>query len=342
MDERTEGTAAMSQHAVSRNSMFVGLGVLALLMGCGGGGGGAVQPVGPVPAVGGEAVVPSGPPMSYRSDAYHAVVQADVEALRGLRIGRDLAQVVTGDERIRELLGSSGIRPFEDFDRILTLSEEVGQSPQLIIVRHHLETQQVRDAVMRLATDRGEAAAWREESGFPVVDWPADTDIPRTVVITADGELVVTTPGGLARVLEVAEDHRLRRAAQQAVDPGFAMDSGVLATMDLEGLTAELKEQVPNAPDDFDAVVSHGDDGFTVVAHGTYESAVAAERALNFLQTQRDRAANRTEVRMVQLDRPLRAAELSQDDRRLSVTASFTDDEMERVVALMALATAGM
>src|SRR5690606_32897325 len=102
------------------------------------------------------------------------------------------------------------------------------------VIRHHLGNARIREAVLAMSVDRGARPQWREVEGFSAVDWPAETEVPRIVVLTAENELVVTTPDGLDRVVAVARDHAARRegdAADATVEPALQLEDGLIATI---------------------------------------------------------------------------------------------------------------
>jgi hypothetical protein len=297
------------------------------------------------PTTGGEAVLepsrPTGPPASYVSDAHRVVVRIDMDAVRGSALSTEIASLVRSYPTWRALLGNSGIDPVRDFDRVLVTAQGVVTDRSVILIRHRLSNARVREAVLSMAVDRGERPAWREVSGLSVVDWPAETDVPRVVVLTGEQEMVVTTPDELDRVIEVALDHAARReGGDELVEPALTLEEGVIATVVAEELTEESRRRFRHAPDAFAVAVRRdGDGGSRVVleAHGTYADEESAETARRYYTQQRDHYAGQMLVRAVGLDRPLREASIESNGNTVDVSASLSEDEIQRVFGLVAL-----
>jgi hypothetical protein len=320
---------------------------LALTSACGG-----EEPPPPAPAeaptAGGEAVAaapaePVGPPQSYVTDGDTVVMRVDMARVRDSALSADIASLVRSYPTWRELLGSSGIDPVRDFDRVLVAAPSAVTGRGTMLIRHHLSDADIREAVLSMSVDRGTQPAWREVGGFDVVDWPAETDPPRVVVLTGPGELVVTTPNDLDRVVAVAADHRTRRAGEELVEPALQLGDGTIATVVAEQLTEYARRRMRHPPEAFEVVLrDDGEEGrLRLRAQGTYADAETAEAARSYYLEQRDFYAEQMLVRAVGLDRPLREATIEADGARVDVSASFTEEEIQRVLGLVALGQLG-
>ncbi len=283
--------------------------------------------------------VPTGPPQSYVADDYTVVMRLDMERVRASSLAGEIGAQVRSYETWRELLGASGIDPIRDFDRVIATAPTSVVGESILFVRHHLGRAGIRDAVLRMSVDRGQRPEWREVDGFEVVDWPADTDPPRIVVLTSESELVMTTPGLLERAIAVAHDHRLRREADEAIEPALALEELTIATVAVSELTERTRSRIQHPPRSLDVELS--DDATEqgrVHLHGSgrYDDAASAEAARAYFSEQRDFYAGQMLVRAVGLDGPLRDAEITAEGDVLEVRASFTEEEIQRVFGLLA------
>lgn len=283
--------------------------------------------------------VPTGPPLSYVDPSYTVVMRLDMERVRASSLSGEISAQVRSYETWRDLLGASGIDPVRDFDRVLATAPASVVGESILLVRHNMTNARVREAVLNMSVERSTRPEWRQMDGFDVVDWPADTDPPRVVVLTAENELVVTTPGMLERVIAVAHDHRLRREADETVEPELELAERTIATVMVSELTERTRARIQHPPQSFEVELT--DDAeeqgrLHIRANGEYPDAAQAEAARAYFADQRDFYAGQMLVRAVGLDRPLREAEIDAEGTTLSGRASFTEEEVERVFGLLA------
>lgn len=325
----------------------VSLAVLISLVGCGGSE--AREPVVRTETAGGERDAappprPTGPPASYVTEEHQVVVRIHMEAVRSSAIAADIGSLVRSYPTWRSLLGSSGIDPVRDFDRVLLAAPALVSERSILLVRHRLGNARVREAVLQMASQRGERPEWREVEGFSVVDWPAETSAPRLVVLTADDELVVTTPEDLERVVAVARDHAARREGDALIEPALQLEDGLIAAVaaDRMGDTSRMRFRHP--PEAFQLTVR--EDGqqrgrVMLALLGRYADDASAEQARRYFVEQRDFYAGQMLVRAVGLDRVLREARIGGEGSSLDVSASLTEEEIQRVLGLFALGQIG-
>ncbi|MEZ4336457.1 MAG: hypothetical protein R3B82_07510 [Sandaracinaceae bacterium] len=303
---------------------------------------------------GGEAVAPApevatGPVRSYVADDHTVVMRLDMARVRASSVSSDIASLVRSYPTWQQLLGSSGIDPVRDLDLVLvTAAAAQGSDSGTMLIRHQLTNERVREAVLSMAVDRGAQPEWRQVDGFDVVDWPAQTEVPRVVVITAEHELLVTTAGELDAALAVAHDHRLRRQADEVVEPALHLDDGVIASLRVDELSDRWRARIEHPPERLEAVLREAaseagaEDGhFAIDADATYADAASAEAARAWFVQQRDFYAGQMLVRAVGLDRPLREAQIVAEGERVSIDAAFSEEEVQRVLGLLAFAQMG-
>ncbi len=287
---------------------------------------------------------PTGPPASYAGDDARVIVRIDMEAVRGSTLANDIGSLVRSYPTWRELLGSSGIDPVRDFDRVLVAAPAVVSAHSVILIRQHLGNERIREAVLQMAVSEGERPEWRDVNGFPVVDWPAETEVPRVVVLTSENELVVITPDALDRAIEVARDHAARRAApDELIEPALALDDGLIATVQADQV-GENARRFQHPPEAFRVTIRQDgeQEGHIVLsAQGTYPDDQHAEEARRYFAEQRDFYAGQMLVRAVGLDRPLREANIEAHGNTVDVRASMTEEEIQRVLGLLALGQMG-
>lgn len=303
---------------------------------------------------GGEAVapppeVPTGPVRSYVADDDTVVMRLDMARVRASAVSADIASLVRSYPTWQQLLGSSGIDPVRDFDLVLvTAAAAQGSDSGTMLIRHRLTNERVREAVLAMAVDQGAPPEWRRVDGFDVVDWPAQTEVPRVVVITAEHELLVTTAAELDAALAVAHDHRLRREGDEVVEPALHLDDGVIASLRVDELSDRWRARVEHPPERLEAILREAPaepggeaSRFAIDADATYADAASAEAARAWFVQQRDFYAGQMLVRAVGLDRPLRATQIVAEGEHVSLDASFTEEEVQRVLGLLAFAQVG-
>ncbi len=301
---------------------------------------------------GGESVavapeVPVGPARSYVTEAHSIVMRLDMARVRASAVSDDIASLVRAYPTWQQLLGSSGIDPVRDFDRVLVCGAAAsGTDTGTMLVVHSMTNERVREAVLAMAVDRGTQPAWRTVDGFDVVDWPAQTETPRVVVLTGAHELVVTTAAELQSVLAIAHDHRLRREGDEVIEPALALAPGVIATVTASEMSERMRARIEHPPSSFevelrDAPEAGSEGRMTIAVRGGYADAPAAEAARAWVVEQRDFYAGQMLVRAVGLDRALRDAVIAADGPTLTIDASFTEEEVQRVLGLLAFAQMG-
>lgn len=289
--------------------------------------------------------VPTGPTRSYLNEDDGVVMRLVMTRVRTSTLSADIGSLVRSYPTWQELLGRSGIDPVRDFDQVLVTAPESINRGGTMLVGHHLGNAAIREAVLTMSVERGSRPEWRQIDGFDVVDWPAPTDPPRLVVLTGEHELVVTTAEQLDRVIAVAHDHRLRRVADEMIEPAMLeLEEGVIATIVADSLGDQARARIAHPPDSFEVVLrDHADGGGRMVLalRGNYADAAAAETARTWVVEQRDFYAGQMLVRAVGLDRPLREAVIAADGEHLTIDASFTEEEVQRVLGLLAFAQIG-
>ncbi|MFK7988769.1 MAG: hypothetical protein AB8I08_22305 [Sandaracinaceae bacterium] len=325
-----------------------------LLMGCG-----SAEPQGPTivrgddatATVGGETPpepdpVPTGPAPSFMGANHTVVMRLDMTRVRASAISDDIAGLVRSYPTWQELLGNSGIEPVRDFERVLVSAPGGMAGESVMVLRHNMTEARVREAVLSMAVEGAAPPAWRQEDGFDVVDWPAQTEVPRVVVISAEHELIVATPGELARILEVAADHRLRRGANAdaIIEPQLQLPTGTIVTVSATEVSSSVASRLPHPPQAFALEVTddQAEEGrMQLDAQADYADAAAAEAARSWVAGQRDQYAGHMMVRAVGLDRVLREAEIGAEGTQVQLGASFTEEELQRVIGLLALLQIG-
>ncbi|HJL14856.1 MAG TPA: hypothetical protein RMH99_04320 [Sandaracinaceae bacterium LLY-WYZ-13_1] len=291
-----------------------------------------------------EPAAPVGPPRSYVADEDTIVVRVDMARVRASSISSDIGSLVRSYPTWQRLLGRSGIDPVRDFDRVLVSAPTAITDRATMVIHHRLSGADVREAVLNMAVAEGEQPAWREVGGFDVVDWPAPTDPPRVVILSGPSEFVVTTPDDLERVIAVASDHRARRRGDETVEPALVLEDGTVATVVAEEMSEYGRSRMRHAPEAFEVVLrddAEAEGHLRLRARGTYADADAASAAARYYVTQRNEYAGNMMVRAVGLDRPLREATIEAEGNRLDVTAAFTEEEIQRVLGLVALGGLG-
>lgn len=286
----------------------------------------------------------TGPVQSYVAEGDGVIVRIDMERVRSSSLSTDIGSLVNSYPIWRELLGSSGIDPVRDFDRVLVAAPQAIADRSVMLIRHHLTNARVREAVLSMSVARGQRPEWETVEGFDVVRWPAETEIPRIVVLTAENELVVTTEADLNRVIAVAADHAGRRESNELVEPALTLEDGTIATIVASDMGGGTSTRFRYPPDALSATIRElpGDERRIVLtAQGTYADEGAASTARQYFTQQRDFYAGQMLVRAVGLDRPLREAMIGGEGNVVDVSASLTEEEISRVLGLVALGQMG-
>lgn len=308
----------------------------------------------PSASAGGEAVAsaaptapttPVGPPESYLDARHTVVMQIDMARVRRSPLREDIASAVRSYRTWRTLLGRSGLDPVRDFDQVLVGSSGAVADQAVILVVHRLSGAQLRDVILRMAVDRGERPAWRSVQGFELTDWPVGSR-PRVAVVVGPREVLLVHRDQLDQALQVAADHRARRTGDEVIEPRLAMEPGVMvasAGHSLEPMpSVATRAWVPQGVQwptsySFELVDDPASQAVRVHAQASFTDANAAAAAADYYRSQRDRYAGQVLVRAAGLDRALRGVRIEQQGPNLEVAASFTPQEMQRVLGLVAL-----
>ena len=292
---------------------------------------------------GGENVSPtSGPVRSFLPDGVRVRMRVDVTRIRRSPVGPDLSSALMATESFRAWAGSSGLDPIQDLDGILIGGDALYTNRRVIVLRYVGDESALRDRILRMSVDRGVTPAWREVSGFAVVDYPdPNLPVPHVLVLTASHELVLAPADDLSRIVEVARDHAARRDASSPdlnLEPAFVFEAGEVVSVDSEdamptypGYPAGPSRFTVRMTDDADG--SHAD----LRIHGDFTSENDCTAARTFLETQRTTYVDHFMVRAAQLDRPLRDATFTQAATGLDIHMDFTADELRRALGAMAL-----
>jgi len=298
---------------------------------------------------GGEAVEPevevaTGPVRSYVREGDTVTMRLDMVRVRESAVSSDIGSLIRSYPTWNDLLGRSGIDPIADFERVLVTSQGAGTDDATMVIVHNLTEAQVREAVLQMSVDEGAPPQWREVDGFDVVEWPAETETPRLVVIAGPHELVVTTEAELEAVVAVAHDHRLRREADEVVEPALELADDVIATVRASEISDRFRARIQHPPDSFEVELRDDPEEperMNLSLRGAYPDAAAAEQARAWADEQRRFYAGQMLVRAVGLNRPLEEATIAVDGVNLTIDASFTEEEVQRVLGLLAFAQVG-
>ena len=288
--------------------------------------------------------VATGPVQSYVRDEHTVVMRLDMSRVRASAVADDIGSLVRSYPAWQRLLEGSGIDPVRDFERVLVAAETTVTDTATMLIVHNLGNARVREAVLQMAAERGEQPEWRQVDGFDVVDWPAETNTPRVVVLAGPQELIVTSPAELDAIIAVAHDHRLRRNASEVIEPALQLDDRVIATVAAQELGERMASRIEHPPESYELQLSdHAQEAGRMVLHAraNYADPTAAEAARAWAVRQRDFFAGQMLVRAVGLDRVLRDAVIATDGADLLLDASFTEEEVQRVLGLLAFAQIG-
>jgi len=288
--------------------------------------------------------VATGPVRSYISETNTVVMRLNMARVRESAVSDDIASLVRAYPAWQRLLAGSGIDPVRDFDSVLVAAQTTVTDSATMLLVHSLGNERIREAVLQMAVEHGDRPEWRQVDGFDVVDWPAETDPPRVVVIAGPQELLVTTAPELEAALEVAHDHRLRRASDEVIEPGLQFETGVIATVAADELSERMASRIEHPPESYTVELrDHAEEAGRMLLDVTaaYADAAASEAARGWVVEQRDFYAGQMLVRAVGLDRVLREATINAEGPQLSMNASFTEEEVQRVLGLLAFAQMG-
>jgi hypothetical protein len=281
----------------------------------------------------------SGPARSYLVDGTRFRMRVDVTRIRRSPVAPDLASALTATESYRAWAGRSGLEPIRDLDAILVGSDGAYSDRRTIVLRYVGDEASIRDRILRMGVDRGVTPAWREESGYAVVDYP-DPALPvvHTLVLTAPHEMVLAPADELSRILDVAADQAAHRAADEVVEPGLAFGPGEVLSV----LSDDPMPSYPGYPAGpvryrMEMTDSESGEHADVRFHGDFADEASCTTARSWLESQRAMYADHMLVRAAQLDRPLREAAFTQSGAGLDAHADFTSDELRRALGAMAL-----
>lgn len=307
-------------------------------------GGAATEPEPSASTNGGEEVVtvaePIGPPPSFLAQGTKVQMRIDVARIRRSPLAPDISSAIRASTTWQALAGSSGADPIQDFDAILVGGDALYTDRRVVVLRHPHTEAEVRRRVLQMAVDRGTIAEWHEVAGLPAVSWPMQrVEVPYSLVITAEHELVLAADDDLERIAAVARDHALRRAAPtDAIEPQLVMRAGEIATAIID-VPLPGRTGYPEPPQRTLVQVDERDgDGAAVIAiHSEFTTDAQSTAAHAWLDQQAAFYAQQTMVRAIGMNRPIEEARFAHAGTGLDIGASLTTDELRRALGLMAL-----
>jgi hypothetical protein len=284
-----------------------------------------------------EAELPDAP-LSYVAEDDTIVLRIDMDRVRRSSLADELGAWLEGREPWGAVLSRAGIDPVQDFDRLLAVAPTSDPAASLVVARHRLSPDRIRQAVGAVA---GGQVAWRQVQGFEAARVPTGSGDARVVVLTAPNELVVTTPDLFDRVLRVAVDQRARRVAEEAVEPALAFDNGTIATVVALRLNGWAREAIPEPPPEA-LDVRLTEDGQTqgrvqVHATGTYADPAAAAAAGTTLTERRDLYAGHMLIAAAGLNDEIGESEIRTTGNELDVRTTFSEGDLERVIGVVGM-----
>lgn len=248
-------------------------------------------------------------------------LRLDLERIRASPFADETNTLLTAIPDVRALLDGSGVEPLRDLSRLFLASPDLRREHVVMAGRYVGDESVPRDAVERLAQQKGVPAPWRQQRGVSIAPWRNHDATVRVVALLGPSVFVITREDDLRRVLAAA---RARRSAHSSPADAFVqMDDErelLHATVEdarrfVRGARAKL------APDQLSISVREraSDAGqLEVEAIARYPVTEDAEVALQYWQTLRSQYASHPLLALMNLDRLLRDLTLERDDKTLT------------------------
>ena len=316
-----------------RKLLVVLLGALSLVA-CGG----PAEEAGGDETVGGEVAGPVGPPPTFLPAASKVRMRLDMARVRRSETGPDISSAIRATETWQQLAGSSGLDPVADVDAVLVGADGLYAERRTVVLRHPHTDAELRDRVMQMAMARGAQAVWTEVDGIATTPLPIDLRVEHTLLLTASHEVVITPTDDVARVVEIALDHRARRTSpEEIIEPNLALAAGEILTASIEDPPA--REGYPTPPRVMHVAATEDEASARVILQVMADFATEADAvaARSYFEGQGQYYAQQLMVRAIGMHRPIEAARWTQAGEHLEVTTDLTQDEVRRVLGLMAL-----
>ncbi len=227
-------------------------------------------------------------------------------------------------------MDGSGIDPLDNLDRLMLASPNLQRSRLLLAGRSVGGEASIREAVARMATARGSAAAWSTRRGVPVAPWRNADATERVIALLEPHYFTITRPEDLPRLLAVARARQAEQHAQAHTDGTPAAQSGAEAllsmgdgdamTLEVEGARRFTRGQTRGVPERLRLAVRQIDAAHAAIdAEGTFESPEEADAARDFWSRVRDGYARNIFVAAMGLGTPLHGMHFDADGATLHV-----------------------
>lgn len=269
----------------------------------------------------------------------------DIVQIRNSPLAANVEALLDATPDWQALLRGSGIEPIRDLDRLLVASPNLDRSRWVMAGKHHHSDEWTRTTVERMAAEHGERAAWQERDGIPVAPWYHDDDTPRLVGILGPHHFVISRPRDLPRVLSSA--HRLSIAGanaksgipQTSGEALLSMAPGEVLALEVQGARQFVQGDPQHVPLTARlGLRSNPQGGARAEVVAEFPSEEDAQGARLFWERITGLYANRPDIRLFGLHRPLEGAEFRVVGKRLVIQISLRESELRLILSYLAAA----
>jgi hypothetical protein len=225
----------------------------------------------------------------------------------------------------RELLRGSGLRSFEDLDRVFVATPDLDRASLVLAGHLRAGDGSVRAATARLAKSRGATAAFAPMLGLVAAPWYGPKDAERSIILLGGDRFVITRTADVARVVDVlrAIDARTPAAAART-DSGELAESEALVLI-VEDVARFSTGTSPAVPRSLRLAVAPIDELYASLrVTARYASAGDAEVARAAVEEARVGLLDHAKIAELGLRSAFEEVALSADGRDVRATARVT------------------
>ena len=251
-------------------------------------------------------------------------LRLDLERIRATPLAEDVGGLLEALPDVRALLEGSGVSPLRDLSRLFLASPDLRREHVVMAGRYVGNERVARDAVERLAAQRGVQVQWRTQRGVTIAPWYNADATARVLALLGPELFAITREADLARVLRAA-----RALAQRARQPAATSDADALVAMaERELLNVSVENarsfvrgaRVSDTPERLQVSVRLSEDGaqleLQVEAH--FPDVAQADNARRYWNDAISRYAAHPMLALLGFDGLLRSAQLTQHEDALT------------------------
>ncbi|MEM6961789.1 MAG: hypothetical protein AAF550_08625 [Myxococcota bacterium] len=267
-------------------------------------------------------------------------LRLDMEVIRRSPIQAHVRRLLERSPDWDALLSGSGIDPVSELSRLMLASPNLQRARWMVLGSYRGDASYVRNAVARIAANRGTEVKWKRRFGVDTAPWVSKDPTPRVLSVLAPGYFSISRPQDLPRVIALAQSHAVR--ARDWGKQLLSMDAEEACSIEVYGLSRFLKA-LPSGGLSGAALPERGkmsimleqERGFAAKAEFHFSQERGAAEASAHIQNLLPRIATQPMLRLMGFSKIVEDLTVIQDRRTIRVETSIGVSQSALITSLL-------